>query len=247
MNRLSLALGLALVCSAAPIATAQVTVTTGPTSGTALFSAQNDGYVASWGQTFRTPDAANTTLDRWSFWLQLPAGDPMATFRLRLFEWPGLGCIAPCAGSNALGDVVFESGAVTPVGSDAVQQVSFDVGFTLDPTRTYLAFLAASPASGFAGASGALGYVCEFAGCGTASQTYAGGSLVYLYSVEDADNPGGYLPMSVAAGGTDYGQLYDAQFEAEFSAVPEPATITLMATGLAGLAGAARRRRRNKA
>jgi PEP-CTERM motif len=173
------------------------------------------GEPQSYGQTFIAP---NQFLNSWEFWL---VGWDEADYG------PGTGVtftanVGTWTGSEVR-SIVWTSGSYSGTSSTTGVPYLFDTGgLSLSIGSSYVFFLAAS-------GTGALGMEGNFD-----SDQYANGAFVYN---NNADNfsawDGTFAP-------------YDAAFVAQFSdtPVPEPGTISLLATGLVGMAGLARRKRR---
>lgn len=196
------------------------------------------------GETFRTPDAVSVSLTSWSFWLNAYATFdlPAIPVQLEIVNWDG---------SMPVGRPLFVSTPVTPT-DPASEEATFNVGLRLDPFRTYVAM--AVPARGLP-PIGVDGFLFDDTG------RFADGAFVYFETSFDQntnmyrhllDDPS--INTNLGDSHPEYSK-YDATFQATFDApattTPEPATITLVITGLAGLAGisrlgAARRRRRRQ-
>ena len=170
------------------------------------------------GQTFRTPDAEHIQLDAWSFWLE---GSDVASTQIQIFEW---------ANNGLLGDALFTSAVVTALSSVFAKTTVEPTGLILDPTKTYLALL--NPVTAILTADAVCG-----PNCGGVDQYSAGQLVQFTTTSSDAtDHP--TIRLAPA----------DVVFEASFSApavtaTPEPATVGLLAVGLVGVGGIARRKK----
>jgi hypothetical protein len=194
------------------------------------------------GQTFRVPDASSTSLTSWSVWASNyyaafwsnPGAMHTLPFVLSILEWDG---------ANTVGSALFTSDPAAPTtDSYAGERLTFAVGQLLDPTKTYIALLTATGPLTPAGMlyTSAVKNSCNSA-CGN-SDLYTDGGLVYVSSTFNANGETTSRTM------TDYSATHDMMFEATFdapvTATPEPASMTLLATGMAGLAGYVRKRKK---
>jgi len=218
------------------------TVTVGDTretsSGGGIYQLSGSETFA-FGQTFRTPDATSTSLSFWSVWLNAAEAlaDPndnrfMVPVTLKIFDW---------SMSRDFDSQIFASDPVTPT-DPTLQgtQTTFDIGVTLDPTKLYIAMLFPTglPSTPFGTWQQAgVSLICITERCGGSDQ-YTDGQVWGVSFLENGEVD--RIPYD------SFDMRFEAQFDAPpVTATPEPASMTLMATGLVSVFAWGRRRRKN--
>ncbi|MGI9089765.1 MAG: PEP-CTERM sorting domain-containing protein [Gemmatimonadaceae bacterium] len=224
-------LAASLMLAAAPLA-AQSSISIAPTGDP--LNGFGKPSIATFGQTFTAP--TGSVLQSFQFYLANDADDGgnggFLNFRGYVMAWDAVN-------GHATGPVLFSSVARTgnPLDTYSTAFSTFGIpgGTTLNPGGAYVAFLSAS---GLA-PTGNPAFAFENMEAGAA---YAGGQWVYN------DNGDDFASLSTTTWNNAFGDQ-DAAFNAQFTqagvtTAPEPSELVLMVSGLSGLAGIVRLRRR---
>ena len=204
----------AALLAATSVAGAQTTIGAPGGAGVSTFGKPN---TQTYGQTFTVPTNGDTSLDAFSFWL---GASSTLNFRGYVYAWDNVA-------SRATGSALFTSAiasAPTSASGGFQQVITSTGGLSLTGGAMYVAFLSTSGVAGTGGISWEL----------SATSPYAGGMFVYA---NNGENTAAWTGQSWDNfGGSDV--RFEMQFSAgQVSAVPEPATVALSATGLLALGG----------
>ena len=182
-----------------------------------------DGFAFAVGQTFLAP-TTDTRLDQVSFWA---ASATPGSFTAYVFAWDA-------ATNRATGPALFTSARTALPTGDVNSRIDIATGgVELTAGQAFVAFLSVG---GTANAEGR--FVVDW---GTHfDNPYAGGRNVLQLSPVDAPR----WTTQAWTGFADDDLHFAFAFNSDANVVPEPSTYVLLATGLAGLATVARRRRR---
>ncbi len=202
------------------LASAQTVLAT-PASSTLLGVTATSGFEFAVGQTFRAP-TIDTRLDQLSFWVR---SETAGTFTAHVFAWD-------VALGRATGPSLFSSTPQELPTGNAPTRVDVGTGgVELGAGQPFVAFLS----------YGAEGNTARMVTWRVhATDVYADGRAVFRSS--DLGDPTWTRLSWSTLGDTDL--QFAFAFNSAPNVVPEPSTYALMATGLAGLAGVAHRRRR---
>ena len=184
---------------------------------------------ATYGETITAPGGV---LNDFSFWFTNGTNGGALQYSAYVGTWTG----------TAVGAVLWQSGGTfTGNGTSAFVQQQFNTGgLALTSGQVYALFVNASPYITAHPSTTAT----DFLGA-TLTSTYAGGA--YIYTNNGNDFNGIFNSWDQPGGTGAFCGTCDLALVAHFSAgtvTPEPATMTLFATGLVGLAASRRRRKR---
>lgn len=188
--------------------------------------------VATVGQTFTAPAPTNV-LQSFQFYLanDLDNGGNGGNLLFR-----GYVSEFDMVNDKLTGPLLFRSAITTGNSSTTLSPFRFNTGsLVLDPGKAYVAFLSASGLTPTGGVDVAVNAV------GGSDATNSRGSLVF----SDSGNDFGFLSQNDAFGVVEGS---NAAFSAQFTVTtPEPSEFVLLVSGLSGLAGIVRLRRRRVA
>lgn len=195
----------------------------------ASFTALGLGWYGDVGQSFI---AGGAYMSSFSFWLGASltknftgVGDPLSGVDLvpMVMAWDG---------SKGTGSVLYQGSDVVVSGLSSYQEFDFaTTGLALTPGLVYVAFLQAANDGVH---TGNVRVGTSMDGSGAVADNIEGATVKPLTTTWDVNNP--RLATTFAATFTD----------TPVTATPEPATMMLLATGMAGLFGTERLRRKRR-
>lgn len=229
MNRLLLAVA-ATTLLWTPAAAQQIN---NPPQGTTTFvlpfGSTGGGNGTDFGQTFTAPVGFNT-LDQFSFWFGNGANGSQLYFRAHLAVFH--------PATNTAGPDIFQSALVYGTSSNTLQHYVFNTGGSAVTAGVqYFAYVDASEYVTNVGGR-------AFLGSDYVATPYAGGTFCYNNSING--NAGNAQTIGWVCGKSDIGFTATFSQEADIppvTAAPEPATLTLLGSGIAAAALFARRRK----
>jgi hypothetical protein len=194
---------------------------------TAMFTAVGPGWYSDVGQAFI---AGGSYMNSFSLWLgtslnkNYVSGDPTSGAELTPF-------VAAWDGSEIVGNTLFQGSQVLVSGLSGYQELDFSTGgLALTPGTMYIAFIAAANDGVHVGN---IRVGTSLDGGGAAATNLQGNAVNPLTGTWDVNTP-------------NLGLTFAATFSDTPVTAPEPGTLVLLVTGVAGIFGTDRLRRKGR-